>query len=148
MEGDLSGIKVGTSLDQKKQQQLWKVLECYQYVFAWNKSELGCSTIGGHSVDTQGFPPCKVSPSWLSYWEKAEVKRQINVLVDLGKMKPSNSEYARCIILPIEKDGSRRFYGDYRPLNSQTHRDSFPMPLMNDVINQLGKSSWFIALDL
>jgi hypothetical protein len=41
-----------------------------------------------------------------------------------------------------------RFCGDYRPLNLQTRRDSFPMPLVDDIISQLGKSAWFIALDL
>jgi hypothetical protein len=76
------------------------------------------------------------------------VKKQIDVLVDWGKMKPSNYEYACRVILPVKKDGSRRLCGNYQPLNTQTRRDSFPMPLVDDVINQLGKSSWFIALDL
>jgi hypothetical protein len=141
-------IQVTPNLDEEKRQQLWKVLEYYQDVFAWNKGELGCCTIGEHSINTQGFPPCKVSPGRLSYLEEAKVKRQINVLVDLGKMKPNNSEYACHVTLPIKKEGSRRFCGDYRPLNMQTRWDSFPMPLVDDVITQLGKSSWFIALDL
>ncbi len=128
-------IRVDHNLDEEKRQQLWKVLECYQDVFAWNKGELGCCTIREHSVDTQGFPPCKVSPSRLSHWEEAKVKKQIDVLVDLGKMKPSNSEYACRVTLPIKRDGSRRFYGDYRPLNMQIRRDSFPMPLVDDVIS-------------
>jgi hypothetical protein len=68
--------------------------------------------------------------------------------VDLGKMKPSDSEYACRVTLPIKKDGSMRFCGDYRPLNLQTRRDSFPMPLVDDVISQLGKLAWFTALDL
>ncbi len=76
------------------------------------------------------------------------MKRQIDVLVDLGKMKPSNSEYACRVTLPVKRDGSRRFCGDYRPLNLQTRRDSFPMPLVDNVISQLGKSTWFTALDL
>jgi hypothetical protein len=76
------------------------------------------------------------------------VKRQIDVLVELGKMKPSDSEYACRVTLPVKRDGSRRFYGDCRPLNRQTRRDAFPMPLVDDVISQLGKSTWFIALDL
>jgi len=84
----------------------------------------------------------------LSYWEEAEVNMQINVLVELGKMKPSNLAYACHVTPPVKKDGSRRFCGDYRPLNMQTRRDSFPMPLVDDVISQLGKSSWFTALDL
>ncbi len=68
-------------------------------------------------------------------------------MVDLGKMKPSDSEYACCVTLPI-RDGSRRYYGDYRPLNKRTRRDSFLMPLIDDVISQLGKSAWFITVDL
>jgi len=99
-------------------------------------------------VDTQGFPPCKASPSRLSYWEEVEVKRQIDVLVNLGKMKPGSSEYACRVTLPVKKDGSKHFCGDYRPLNAQTLQDSFPMPFVEDVINQLGNSSWFTALDL
>jgi hypothetical protein len=63
-------------------------------------------------------------------------------------MKPSNSEYACRVTLPVKKDGNIRFCGDYRPLNLQTRRDSFPMPLVEDVISQLGKSTWFTALDL
>ncbi len=64
-------------------------------------------------MDMQGFPPCKASPGRLFYWEEAEVKRQIDVLVDLGKMKPSSSKYACRVTLPVKKDGSKRFCGDY-----------------------------------
>jgi hypothetical protein len=67
-------IRVYHNLDQAKGQELWGVLEHYQDVFAWNKRELGCCTIGEHSIDTQGYPPCKMSPGRLSYWEEAEVK--------------------------------------------------------------------------
>jgi hypothetical protein len=141
-------IRIDQHLDKGMEQQLWRVLEQYQDVFAWNKGELGCCKVGEHLIDTQGFPPCKVAPGRLSYWEEAEVNRQINVLVELGKMRPSSSAYACRVTLPVKKDGSRRFCGDYRPLNLQTRRDSFPMPLVEDVISQLGKSSWFTTLDL
>ncbi len=141
-------IRIDPGLDEIKRPLLWKVLEEYQDVFAWNKGELGCCTVGEHSIDTQGFVPCRATPGRLSYWEEAEVKRQIDVLVDLGKMRPIDSEYACRVTLPVKKDGSMRFCGDYRPLNLQTRRDSFPMPLVEDVISQLGRSNWFSALDL
>jgi hypothetical protein len=141
-------LRVDQGLDELKRLLLWRFLERYQDVFAWNKGELGCCTVGEHSIDTQGFLPCRVVPGQLSYWEEAEVKRQIDVLVDLGKMRPSDLEYACRVTLPVKKDGSMRFCGDYRPLNLQTRRDSFPMPLVEDVISQLGKWAWFTALDL
>ncbi len=141
-------IQIDSDLAEKRKQQLWKTIERYQDVFAWNKKELGCCTIGEHSIDTQGFPPCNMTPGRLSFWEEVEVQRQIDELVNLGKMRPSNSEYACRITLPVKKDGSRRFCGDYQPFNAQTRRDMFPMPLVEDVIDQLGKSTWFTTLDL
>jgi len=60
-------IKIDADVGESGQQQLWGILERYQDVFAWNKGELGCCTIGEHSIDTQGFPPCKASPDRLSY---------------------------------------------------------------------------------
>jgi hypothetical protein len=90
-------------------------------------------------VDMQGIPACKVSPRQLSYWEEVEVKRQIDVLVDLGKMKPNNYEYACHVTLLVNKDGSRCFCGDYRPLNMKTRWHSFSMPFIDNLISQLGK---------
>jgi hypothetical protein len=37
---------------------------------------------------------------------------------------------------------------DYRPLNMQTKRDSFPMPLIDDVLFRMGSNQWFSALDV
>jgi len=63
-------------------------------------------------------------------------------------MKPNDSEYACRVTLLAKRDGSRRFCGDYWPLDLQTRRDSFPMLLVDDIISQLGKSAWFSALNL
>jgi len=40
------------------------------------------------------------------------------------------------------------FCGNYRPLNTQTHRDVYPMPLIDNVLSQMGVAKWFTTLDL
>ncbi len=87
-------IQIGPKLDQEKTNQLWDLLEQFQDVFVQHKGELGCCKIGEHVIDTQGFPPWKSTPSRLFFWEEIEMKRQIDALVQLGKMKPTTSEYA------------------------------------------------------
>ncbi len=121
-------LRIDQGLDELKRSVLWRLLDQYQDVFAWNKGELGCCTVGEHSIDTQGFPPCRVAPGQLSFWEETEVKRQIDTLVEMGKMRPSDSEYAWRVTLPVKKDGSMRFCGDYRPLNLQTGGTRSPCP--------------------
>jgi len=102
-------LRIDQSLDEQKRPLFWKVLERYQDVFAWNKGELGYCTVGEHSINTQGFLPCRATPGQLSFWEEVEVKRQIDVLVNLGKMRPSDSKYACWVTLPMKKYGSMRF---------------------------------------
>jgi hypothetical protein len=117
-------------------------------MFAWHKGELGQCFVGEHTIDTQGLPPCHMTHGRLSFWEEAEVNRQLQALVKLGKMCKSESKYACKITLPMKKDGSQRFRGEYYPLNHQTRRDSFPMPLIEDVLNQLRHFKWFLAFEL
>ena len=47
-----------------------------------------------------------------------------------------------------KKDGSHRFCVDYRRLNTHTQADLFPIPRIDDLLDQLGKSKYFTILDL
>ena len=47
-----------------------------------------------------------------------------------------------------QKDGTLRFCVDYRELNKITKRDTFPLPRVDDLLDQLGNSRYFTTLDL
>ena len=47
-----------------------------------------------------------------------------------------------------KKDGSLRFCIDYCGLNSVTKSDTFPLPRIDDLLDQLGKAKYFSTLDL
>ena len=47
-----------------------------------------------------------------------------------------------------KRDGSLRFCIDYRKLNAITKKDVYPLPRIDDILDILGKSRYFITLDL
>lgn len=47
-----------------------------------------------------------------------------------------------------KKDGSRRLCVDYRALNGITIKDRFPLPRIDDQIDQLGRCKYFTTLDM
>jgi len=65
-----------------------------------------------------------------------------------GIIQPSNSPWASPIVLVRKKDGTLRLCVDYRNLNSVTKPDKFPIPRIDDILDQLGESKYFSTLDM
>ncbi len=63
-------------------------------------------------------------------------------------MGPNSFEYACKVTLLMKKDGNKIFYGDSRPFNMHTHKDTYPMLLIENVLTQLRFVEWFFVLDL
>lgn len=75
------------------------------------------------------------------------VKDHIHQQLEAQVIRESNP-YASPIVLVKKKDGSLCMCVDYRPLNSKTRKDAFPLPHIKESLDALTGASWFSTMDL
>ena len=69
-------------------------------------------------------------------------------MLKIGAIQKSNSPWASAVVLVRKKDGSLRFCIDLRKLNSQTIKDAYGLPRIEETLDCLGGSIIFTSLDL
>jgi len=68
--------------------------------------------------------------------------------VEAGRLRPSNSPWASPVFFVRKKDGTWRMVVDYRYINSLTINDAYPLPLISEILADLGASRWFTTFDI
>jgi hypothetical protein len=95
-----------------------------------------------------GTTPISKRPYRMPPAELAELKKQLQELLDKGFIRPSTSPW-RCPALFVnKKDESLRLCIDYRPLNTVTIKNKYPLPRIDVLFDQLVRAKVFSKIDL
>lgn len=144
----VGGLRLDTGVAGESLDRLTAVLGSYSDVFTTGNSVSEVTT-GELSIRLKNRDKIvQRRPYRLAPVEREHVREIVDDLKKNGIVRDSNSPFASPILLVRKKDGTDRMCVDYRELNSNTVRDNYPLPLIDEHISKLVNAKYFTTLDM
>lgn len=141
-------------LNEEEKASLMELCEKYNDIFYLEGDKLGFADKVKHKIRLiPGAKPVNVKPYRLPQVHKEEVDKQVKEMIEQGIIGPSTSEWNAPLLVVAKKpdESGRKRYRvvvDFRKLNEITVGDSFPLPNISEILDQLGGAKYFSTLDL
>jgi hypothetical protein len=87
-------------------------------------------------------------PYCYAHLQKAGLEKQCAEMLVQGVIRPSSSAFSALVILIKKADDSWWLCVDYRALNEKTDMDKFPIPIVEELLDELRGAQFFTKLDL
>ena len=140
-------MQFGEHLSDDEKDDIRTLLHKYDKVFSANPQKLPLNTISKHRITTNDVLPVKIKPKRLSFAWISDIDSQIKDMIENEIIRLSKSPWNCPVILVKKIDNSNRFVCDFHALNNVTKKDSYPLPHIKDVIDQMQGAKFWTTLD-
>ena len=72
------------------------------------------------------------------------IDKALEEMIEAKVIRRSNSPWSFPVVIVDKKDGSKRFCVDFRKLNQVIMKNSFPLPLIDDILSLLGNAKFSV----
>ncbi|XP_039145476.1 uncharacterized protein LOC120282666 [Dioscorea cayenensis subsp. rotundata] len=146
--GFIATVKTDSSGDLSTDLEVISLLRQFSDVFTEPKG-LPPPRTYDHQIPLKvGAEPFKFRAYRYPFIQKQEIEWIVKELLSNGVIQESNSPFASPVLLVKKKDGSWRSCVDYRELNRLTIKDKFPIPLVDELLDELHGALFYSKLDL
>lgn len=133
-------------LTQAQKKDLTDLLQQFPRV---TQDTLGRCTLVKHEIRLiPDAHPIKQAPYRLNPEKRRVMQEEVNYLLDHGLAEPSRSPWASPCLLAPKPGGQFRLCTDYRKLNAVTIQDSYPLPLIDSLVDSVGQAQFVTKIDL
>ena len=108
---------------------------------------MGCTSAIEHEIHIKNSEPFTerfwhIPPPLLE-----EVRTSLQDMLEAGAIHASQSPWCNAVVLVQKKDGTLHFCVDFRRLNAQTKKDSYPLPHIQEALESMTGSAHFSLMD-
>ena len=133
----MADIVTNPNISKTQASELNQMLRGYQDIL----TDLpGRTLLGQHEIHLTSSDPVHQKPYPLPFALRQTINKEIDFMLDLGVIEPSNSPYSSPIVIVEKKDDSNRFCVDFRRLNKITVFDSEPIPNPEEIFANLSNT--------
>src|SRR5215472_4077424 len=147
--------RLAEAAEKHRLEKTWKevvptVYHAFEKVFLKESfDELPQSRVWDHAIELlPEAEPFSTKLYAISPSEQPELDRFLDENLQSGRIRPSKSPMASPVFFIKKKDGSLRLVQDYRKLNAITVKNSYPLPLIQDLMGKVSKAKIFTKLDV
>ena len=144
---DETKLQISEQLPTVARKELASLLKNFADCFT-SGGRVGLTTKAVYKIDTGDARPLKSAPYRSSFHGRRQLKTLTDEMRAEGTVVPSKSPWSSPVVLVPKKNGDVRFCVDYRRLNRLTKKDVYPLPRIDDSLDQLAGSSYFSIIDL